>query len=103
MPAQPVDATPSDTNLLLKGGVYDASETREAFCGAEGRAVGPLEIGTVVERDWAGPRQGPCGHSLFVGPSWWDCSGHPSALSAITDPGGARGHLPRDCLRFVDS
>ena len=29
MPDQPVDATPSDTNLLLKGGVYGASEARK--------------------------------------------------------------------------
>ena len=31
MPAQPVDATPSDMNLFSKGGVYHASETGEAF------------------------------------------------------------------------
>jgi hypothetical protein len=68
VPAQPVDATPSDTNLLLKGGVYGASEARETLCGTEGRAMEPLESGTVVERDWAGSRQGPCGHSVFVGP-----------------------------------
>jgi hypothetical protein len=37
VPAQPVDATPSDMNLHLKGGVYDASETGEAFRGAEDR------------------------------------------------------------------
>jgi hypothetical protein len=48
VPAQPVDATPSDTNLHLKGGVYDASETMEAFCDTEDRAVGSLEGGTVV-------------------------------------------------------
>jgi hypothetical protein len=32
--AQPVDATPSAINLFSKGGVYDASETSEAFRGA---------------------------------------------------------------------
>jgi hypothetical protein len=31
VPAQSVDATPSDINLLSKGGVYDARETGEAF------------------------------------------------------------------------
>ena len=48
MPAQPVDATPSDTNLLLKGGVYGASETGEAFREPEDRDVVPLEGGAVV-------------------------------------------------------
>ena len=37
MPAQPVDATPSDINLFSKGGVYGASETGEAFRSAEER------------------------------------------------------------------
>ena len=37
----------------------------EAFCGAEGRAVEPLEIRAVVKRDWAGPRQRPCGRFNF--------------------------------------
>jgi hypothetical protein len=31
LPAQPVDATPSAINLFSKGGVYDATETGEAF------------------------------------------------------------------------
>ena len=48
MPAQPVDATPSAINLFSKGGVYDASETGEAYRGPEDRHVGSLEGGTVV-------------------------------------------------------
>jgi len=48
VPAQPVDATPSDINLFTKGGVYDASETGEAFCDAEDRYVESLEGGAVV-------------------------------------------------------
>jgi hypothetical protein len=48
VPAQVVDATPSDTTLHLKGGVYDASETMETFRDAEERAVGSLEGGTVI-------------------------------------------------------
>ena len=35
VPAQPVDATPPDMNLHLKGGVYDPSETGKAFGGTE--------------------------------------------------------------------
>jgi hypothetical protein len=31
VPAQPVDATPSAINLFSKAGVYDATETGEAF------------------------------------------------------------------------
>lgn len=46
--AQQVDATPSDTNRLLKGGVHDAREAGEAFRDAEDRAVGPLERRAVV-------------------------------------------------------
>jgi hypothetical protein len=48
LPAQPVDATPSDINLFTKGGVYDATKTGEAFRDAENRHVEPLESGTVV-------------------------------------------------------
>ena len=48
VPAQPVDATPSDIDLFSKGGVYDARETGEALCDAEDRHVEPLEGGTVV-------------------------------------------------------
>ena len=48
VPAQPVDATPSDINLFSKGGVYDATETGEAFREPAGRHVEPLEGGTVV-------------------------------------------------------
>jgi hypothetical protein len=46
--SQPVDATPSDMNLLSKGGVYDPSESGGAFCDAENRDMVPLEGGTVV-------------------------------------------------------
>ena len=31
LPAQPVEATPSAINRFSRGGVYGASETREAF------------------------------------------------------------------------
>jgi hypothetical protein len=48
VPAQPVNATPSDINLFSKGGVYDSRETGEAFRDAEDRPVEPLEGGTVV-------------------------------------------------------
>jgi len=103
VPAQPVDATPSDTNLHLKGGVYDPSEAREAFRDAENRAVESLEGRTVVAWDWAGPGQGPRGHSLFVGASWWDCADSPSTLGANTHTGGAGRYLSRDRFRLVDS
>src|SRR5690349_8977794 len=45
--AQPVDATPPDIDLLLKGGVRDA-ETMEVVFGLAGRYVEPLEGWTVV-------------------------------------------------------
>jgi hypothetical protein len=48
VPAQPVDATPSDINLFSKGGVHDASETMETVFGPAGRYVEPLEGWTVV-------------------------------------------------------
>ena len=48
MPAQPVDATPSDMNVFSKGGVYDATETGEAFREPTERDVVPLESGAVV-------------------------------------------------------
>jgi hypothetical protein len=66
VPAQPVDATPSDINLFSKGGVYDARETGEAFRGAEDRPVEPVEGGTVTASDWARLRQEPCVDSLHV-------------------------------------
>src|SRR5467141_3187205 len=52
LPAQPVDATPSAINLFSKGGVYDSSETSEAFRDAEDRHVEPLEGGTAQHRTW---------------------------------------------------
>jgi hypothetical protein len=48
VPAQPVDATPSDMNHFSKGGVYDTRKTGQAFRGAENRHVAPLEGGRVV-------------------------------------------------------
>jgi hypothetical protein len=48
MPAQPVDATPSDMNHFSKGGVFDRRWTGRAFRGAENRHVAPLEGGGVV-------------------------------------------------------
>ena len=66
LPAQPVDAIPSDINLFSKGGVYDVSETGKAFRDAEDRHVEPFEGGTVVTSDWAVLRQKPCIHSLHV-------------------------------------
>jgi hypothetical protein len=45
MPAQLVDATPSDKNIFL------TQSRRWAFCDTEGRPVEPLEGGTVVTRD----------------------------------------------------
>jgi len=56
MPAQPVDATPSDMNGFSKGGVYDATNPGAAFVCAEGRSVAALESGAVVTRDRAGLR-----------------------------------------------
>jgi hypothetical protein len=100
--AQPVDATPSDINLFSKGGVHDASETGEAFRDAEDRHVGPLEGGTVSASDWARLRQEQFVHSLFVVAARRDCSGRPSALAGNAHTGGARGHLSRNRLRFVD-
>jgi hypothetical protein len=90
-------------NRSMQGGVYGAEETVEAFCGAEGPAVEPLEIRAVVERDWAGPRQRSCGRSIFGGALWWDCSACPPALADNHHVGRARRHLPRDCYWFVDS
>ena len=66
MPAQPVDATPSDINRFSKGGIYDASETGEAFREPANRHVEPLEGGTVVAYDRACLRQGPCVHSAVL-------------------------------------
>ena len=48
LPAQPVDATPSDINLFTKGGVYDPRETVWAFGGAKEGRVAPLECGRFV-------------------------------------------------------
>jgi hypothetical protein len=48
LPAQPVDATPSDMNSFSKGGVYGTRKTGQAFDGAEDRHVAPLEVGRVV-------------------------------------------------------
>jgi hypothetical protein len=49
VPAQPVDATPSAINLFSQGGVYDVSETSEAFRGAEDRHVVPQERPAEIE------------------------------------------------------
>ena len=43
---QQVDATPSDINLLFKGGVYGSRETGRAFCGATNGPMVPLEGGS---------------------------------------------------------
>jgi hypothetical protein len=48
VPAQLVDATPSDMNHFSKGGVYGTRKTGQAFRGAEERHVAPLEGGRVV-------------------------------------------------------
>jgi hypothetical protein len=48
LPAQPVDATPSDINFFSKGGVYGATETGKAFRDAAERHVEALEGGTVL-------------------------------------------------------
>ena len=48
VPAQPVDATPSDINLFTKGGVYDSRETGKTFRDPADRHVEALEGGTVV-------------------------------------------------------
>jgi hypothetical protein len=48
VPAQPVDATPSDINLFSKGGVHDATDTGKAFREPAERHVEALEGGTVV-------------------------------------------------------
>ena len=75
MPAQPVDAIPVAINPFLKGGFYDATETGEAFRDAQERHVEPLESGPVVAYDWAGFRQEPSVHSLYVVAARTDCSG----------------------------
>ena len=82
LPAQPVDATPSDINLFTKGGVYDATKTGEAFRDAADRHVEPLEGGTVVASDWTRLRQKPCVDSLYVVAARRDCSDSASALAA---------------------
>ena len=87
MPAKPVDVTPSAINLFSKGGVYDASETGTAFRDAEDRPVESLEGGAVVASDWAGLRQKPCVHSLYVVAARWNFSARPSALAGNTHTG----------------
>jgi hypothetical protein len=47
VPAQSVDATPSDINLFSKGGVYDSTDTGKTFRDAANGHVEPLEGGTV--------------------------------------------------------
>jgi len=42
---QLVDATPSNINLLTKGGIYDPREAGGAPCDAENRHMVPLEGG----------------------------------------------------------
>jgi hypothetical protein len=49
MPVQPVDATPSELKARCEGGVYDRTEGKRAFCGAESRVVEALEGGSVTE------------------------------------------------------
>jgi hypothetical protein len=49
VPAQPVDATPSDVNLHLKCGVYGPSKTGEARRDAKRRVVEPLEGRAVAD------------------------------------------------------
>jgi hypothetical protein len=43
VPAQPVDATPSDINLFSKGGVYEIQAAVQAFGAAAERHVEALE------------------------------------------------------------
>ena len=94
MPPQPVDATPSAINRFSKGGVYDTTETGEAFLDPADRHVEPLEGGAVVARDRASLRQGPCVDSVYVVAARRDRSGSPSALAAYAYAAGAGGHLP---------
>jgi hypothetical protein len=103
VPAQPVDATPPGINFSSKGGVHDARETMEAFCGPAGRYVEPLESGAVLTCDWSSAGQGPCGHSASVGTSWGNRSSCSSPFAAGTDPGRARRHLPRNRQRLFDA
>jgi hypothetical protein len=49
VPAQPVDATPSDINLLFKGGVYGPKETDE-LCLRIARQVGSLTSKSPLSR-----------------------------------------------------
>ena len=49
MPVQPVDATPRKLIALSEGGVYDRTESKGAYCGAESRAVETLESKSVNE------------------------------------------------------
>jgi hypothetical protein len=44
-----VDATPSELKALITGGVYERTEAKRAFCGAESRAVETLESKSVNE------------------------------------------------------
>jgi len=55
--SQQVGATPSNINLLFRGGVYGPRETGKAFCGANDGPVVPLEGGAVAPYDWARFRQ----------------------------------------------
>jgi hypothetical protein len=43
VPPQVVDATPSELKALIRGGVYDRTEAKRAFCGAESGALETLE------------------------------------------------------------
>ena len=49
VPVPPVDATPRKLIALSEGGVYDRTEAKGAFCGAESRAVETLEGGPVTQ------------------------------------------------------
>ena len=57
LPVQPVDATPPDINIFLKGGVHDA-KTMEAVFGPAGRYGESLESRRVVKCDWTSTGQG---------------------------------------------
>ena len=103
VPAQPVDATPSDINLFSKGGVHDAarrwklSAAQRADMWSRWKAGQSLNaIGRALGKDHSG-------HSVSVGASRGDRSACSSPFAAGTHLGRTRRHLPRNRQRLLDA
>jgi hypothetical protein len=83
---------------------HPSAWSRAAFCGAESRAVGPLEGGTILASDWLRARQGSCGHSLSFGTRHRGIA--PTARRARVaeaHTGRGRKHPSRNRFQLLDS